>query len=38
VIHGLQAMGLLSTSSKKRKNQDDLEGVPRDELVKRLFG
>lgn len=37
VIHGLQAMGLLSTSSKKRKNQDDLEGVPRDELVKRLF-
>lgn len=41
VIHGLQAMSLLSTSSKKRKNQYDSEmqeDAPRDELAKRLFG
>ena len=38
VIHGLQTMSLLSTSSKKRKNRDDIEDAPRDELVKRLFG
>ena len=31
-------MSLLSTSSKKRKNRDDIEDAPRDELVKRLFG